>query len=118
MTKSPQRRSSALDKETERRLVWLMGGRLFLALSSLVIAAGLDGIGRDLSDEARNGIYWTVAFAFFASVISGTSFGRIRNPDLFASRQISMDVASVTSRARSRGRLEAGVTFLCGLGVL
>ena len=118
MTKSPQRRSSALDKETERRLVWLMGGRLFLALSSLVIAAGLDGIGRDLSDEARNGIYWTVAFAFFAAVISGTSFGRIRNPDRFASLQIAMDVAIVTSLVHFSGGRESVFTFLYVLVIL
>ena len=112
MLQTPARRSSALDEQTERRLVWLMGGQLFLALSSLVIAAGLDGIGRDLSDEARNGIYWTVTFAFLAAVISGTSFGRIRNPDRFATVQIAMDVAIVTSLVHFSGGRESVFSFL------
>jgi len=107
-----------LDEQTERRLVWLMGGRLFLALSSLVIAAGLDGIGRDLSHEARNGIYWTVTFAFFAAVISGTSFGRIRNPNRFATAQIAMDVAIVTSLVHFSGGRESVFTFLYVLVIL
>ncbi|MBW2388862.1 MAG: PAS domain S-box protein [Deltaproteobacteria bacterium] len=109
---------SGLDEQTERRLVWLMGGRLFLALTSLVIAAGLDGIGRDLSDEARNGIYWTVTFAFFAAVISGTSFGRIRRPARFASSQIAMDVAIVSSLVHFSGGRESVFTFLYVLVIL
>lgn len=109
---------SGLDEQTERRLVWLMGGRLFLALLSLVIAAGLDGIGRDLSEEARNGIYWTVTFAFFAAVISGTSFGRIRRPVRFASTQIAMDVAIVSSLVHFSGGRESVFTFLYVLVIL
>ncbi len=111
-------RESELDEQAERRLVWLMGGRLFLALSSLVIAAGLDGIGRDLSDEARNGIYWTVTFAFFAAVLSGTALGRIRNPVRFASAQIATDVAIVTSLVHFSGGRESVFTFLYVLVIL
>ena len=62
------RPSSGLDEQMERRLVWLMGGRLVLAVLSLLLAAGLDGLGRDLSGQARAGLYWTVTFAFFAAV--------------------------------------------------
>ena len=113
-----KRSGSGLDEQTERRLVWLMGGRLFLALTSLVIAAGLDGIGRELSNEARNGIYWTVTFAFFAAVISGTSFGRIRNPSRFAAMQIAMDVAIVTSLVHFNGGRESVFTFLYVLVIL
>jgi two-component system sensor histidine kinase PilS (NtrC family) len=115
---APKREGSGLDEQTELRLVWLMGGRLFLALSSLVIAAGLDGIGRDLTDEARNGIYWTVTFAFFAAVISGTSFGRIRNPLRFATTQIAMDVAIVTSLVHFSGGRQSVFTFLYVLVIL
>ncbi len=118
MTLAAKRRGSGLDEQTERRLVWLMGGRLFLALSSLVIAAGLDGIGRDLSDEARNGIYWTVTFAFFAAVISGTSFGRIRRPVRFASSQIAMDVGIVSFLVHFSGGRESVFTFLYVLVIL
>ncbi|MCP5043652.1 MAG: PAS domain S-box protein [bacterium] len=118
MSLGGKQRGSELDEQTERRLVWLMGGRLFLALSSLVIAAGLDGIGRDLTDEARNGIYWTVTFAFFAAVISGTSFGRIRNPVRFATGQIAMDVAIVTSLVHFSGGRESVFTFLYVLVIL
>lgn len=113
-----KRSGSGLDQQTERRLVWLMAGRLFLALTSLLIAAGLDGIGRELSTEARNGIYWTVTFAFFAAVISGTSFGRIRNPDRFAATQIAMDVAIVTSLVHFNGGRESVFTFLYVLVIL
>jgi two-component system sensor histidine kinase PilS (NtrC family) len=116
---SAQKRNTVgLDRQTERRLVWLMGGRLFLALTSLVIAAGLDGIGRELSNEARNGIYWTVTFAFFAAVISGTSFGRIRKPVRFAATQIAMDVAIVTSLVHFDGGRESVFTFLYVLVIL
>ena len=109
---------SGLDQQTERRLVWLMAGRLFLALTSLVIAAGLDGIGRELSNEARNGIYWTVTFAFFAAVISGTSFERIRNPIRFATTQIAMDVAIVSLLVHFDGGRESVFTFLYVLVIL
>jgi two-component system sensor histidine kinase PilS (NtrC family) len=118
VTPATKLRGSGLDEQAERRLVWLMGGRLFLALSSLVIAAGLDGIGRDLSDEARNGIYWTVTFAFFAAVISGTSLGRIRRPARFASSQIAMDVAIVSSLVHFSGGRESVFTFLYVLVIL
>jgi len=111
-------RESELDEQAERRLVWLMGGRLFLALSSLVIAAGLDGIGRELSDEARNGVYWTVTFAFFAAVLSGTALSRIRNPLRFATTQIATDVAIVTSLVHFSGGRESVFTFLYVLVIL
>ncbi len=107
-----------IDRQADGRLVWLMGGRLFLALSSLVIAAGLDGIGRDLSDEARNGIYWTVTFAFFAAVLSGTALSRIENPLRFASAQIATDVAIVTSLVHFSGGRESVFTFLYVLVIL
>ena len=118
MARTVKQSGSGLDEQNERRLVWLMGGRLFLALTSLVIAAGLDGIGRELSNEARNGIYWTVTFAFFAAVISGTSFGRIRNPIRFAAMQIAMDVAIVTSLVHFNGGRESVFTFLYVLVIL
>jgi two-component system sensor histidine kinase PilS (NtrC family) len=95
-----------------------MGGRLVLALVSLVIAAGLDGIGRDLGSEARAGIYWTVTFAFFAAVISGSAFGRIRHPTRFAAVQIVMDVAIVTSLVHFSGGHESVFTFLYVLVIL
>ncbi len=112
------RAGANLDDQVERRLVWLMGGRLFLALSSLVIAAGLDGIGGDLSDEARNGIYWTVTLAFLAAVMSGTSLGRIREPIRFASTQIAMDVVIVSSLVHFSGGRESVFTFLYVLVIL
>ncbi len=108
----------ALDQQTERRLIWLMGGRLLLALSSLALAAGLDGLGRELSDEARSGIYWTVTFAFFAAVLSGASFNRIRNPWRFANLQIGMDVIIVSSLVHFSGGRDSVFTFLYVLVIL
>jgi two-component system sensor histidine kinase PilS (NtrC family) len=107
-----------IDEQTERRLIWLMGGRLVLALSSLALAAGLDGLGRELSDEARSGIYWTVTFAFFVAVLSGASFNRIRNPQRFANLQIGMDAIIVSFLVYFSGGRDSVFTFLYVLVIL
>jgi two-component system sensor histidine kinase PilS (NtrC family) len=85
------------DSRSERRLTWLLFARLVLSAVSLVIAIGLDALGRELSDEARLGLYWTVACAFLATALSAAAFKRIRRPQLFAAVQISLDVAIVSS---------------------
>ena len=59
-----------------------------------------------------------MTFAFFAAVISGTSFGRIRNPIRFAAMQIAMDVAIVTSLVHFNGGRESVFTFLYVLVIL
>jgi two-component system sensor histidine kinase PilS (NtrC family) len=107
-----------LDQQGEQRLVWLMFGRLVLSVVSFGLAVGLDGLGRGLTEEARVGMYWTVTLAFFATVISGTAFGRVRRPRRFASVQIAIDVAIVTALVHFSGGRESVFTFLYVLVIL
>jgi len=100
------------DRRSERRLTWLLFARLTLSVVSLAIAIGLDALGRELSDGARQGLYWTVAFAFLATALSAASFKRIRRPQIFAAVQISLDVAIVSSLVNFSGGRESVFTFL------
>jgi len=104
-----------LDERIERRLAWLMFGRLVLSLMSFGIAIGLDGFGPELSEAARRGLYWSVAFAFLATALSGIWFGRIRNAQRFALFQIAVDVAIVTSLVHFSGGRESVFVFLYAL---
>ncbi len=106
------RLGSGLDPQTQRRLIWLMTGRLVLAGVSLMLAAGLDGLVQELTDEARAGLYWTVTLAFFAAVISGASFDRIQRPTRFVSLQIAMDIGIVTTLVHFSGGRVSLYTFL------
>jgi two-component system sensor histidine kinase PilS (NtrC family) len=103
------------DGRSERRLTWLLFARLVLSGVSLAIAIGLDALGRELSDDARQGLYWTVAFAFLATALSAASFKRIRRPQVFAAVQISVDVAIVSSLVNFSGGRESVFTFLYAL---
>ncbi len=100
-----------LDARQEQRLVWLMFARLVLAVVSFGIAIGLDALGRSLSLEAKEGLYWTVGFAFLATVLTGAYFPRIRRPQRFAAVQLGTDVALVTALVYFSGGHESIFTF-------
>jgi two-component system sensor histidine kinase PilS (NtrC family) len=108
----PRNPLAVRDGRSERRLTWLLFARLLLSAVSLVIAIGLDALGRELSDEARLGLYWTVAGAFLATALSAAAFKRIRRPQLFAAVQISLDVAIVSALVHFSGGRESIFIFL------
>jgi len=100
--------------ETERRLVRLMMGRFGLSLISFAIVVVLDfvGLGPTLSEVARRGLYWTLAFAFLATALSGLSFGRVRSATRFAVLQLVIDVTIVTLLVLFSGGHESVFSFL------
>jgi len=101
-----------VDAGSERSLAWLLFGRLVLALLSLGIAMGLDALGREISAEARRGLYWTVALAFLATAITGALSARVRRPARFAVAQIGADVAIVSGLVYFSGGGESVFSFL------
>jgi len=99
---------------TERRLVALMSARLALTLVSFGIVLVLDGAGlaAPLSDSARGGLYWTLAFGFLATAVSGGLLGRVRNPMRFAAAQLGVDVCVVSLLVHFSGGHESVFSFL------
>ena len=103
-----------LSVATERRLVALMVARLALSLLSFGILLLLDGIGvgPTLSETERSGLYWTLAFAFLATALSGLAFDRARSAANFATFQIAADVGIVTSLVHFSGGHQSVFSFL------
>jgi two-component system sensor histidine kinase PilS (NtrC family) len=85
---------------------------------SLGLAATLDQIEGNPDDPAIWGVYWTVAAAFAATVVSGLMLPSTRNPARFATVQVAIDVAIVTSLVYFSGGGESVFTFLYALVVL
>jgi two-component system sensor histidine kinase PilS (NtrC family) len=95
-----------------RQLVRLVFAHLSLTVLSFGIALALDGLGRDLADGAREGLYWTVAAAFGTTVVSAVLLSRARVLRHFVAVQIGTDVAIVTSLVYYSGGRESIFTFL------
>ena len=98
-------------------LGWLLGARLLLAGMSLGLAVTLDRL-----DGAQGsgiwGVYCTIVVAFVATIVSALQMARTRNPDRFATLQVSFDVAIVTALVYFSGGRESVFTFLYALVVL
>jgi len=89
-----------------------------LAALSLGLAVTLDRIEATVGGSGIWGVYWTVAAAFFATVVSGLMLSRTRNPVRFATFQVVIDLAIVTSLVYFSGGSESVFVFLYALVVL
>jgi two-component system sensor histidine kinase PilS (NtrC family) len=96
----------------------LLGARLLLAGLSLGLAFTLDRIGATAGGPGIWGVYWTVAAAFFATIVSGLMVARTRKPQRFATAQVAIDITIVTSLVYFSGGGESVFTFLYALVVL
>jgi two-component system sensor histidine kinase PilS (NtrC family) len=103
---------SVLGAREDQRLIRLLAARVSLTVLSLGIAVVLDGLGREMPPEARQGLYLTVAAAFATTVVSGLWIRRATRVDYFAAAQIAIDVAIVTSLVHYSGGRESIFTFL------
>ena len=99
-------------------LRWLLGARLLLAGLSLGLAITLDRVGATAGGPGIWGVYWTVAAAFFATIVSGLLVARTRNAARFATVQVAIDIAIVTSLVYFSGDGQSVFTFLYALVVL
>lgn len=99
-------------------LGWLLGARLLLAGLSLGLAVTLDRVGTTAGGPGIWGVYWTVAAAFFATIVSGLLVARTRNAPRFATVQVAIDIAIVTSLVYFSGDGQSVFTFLYALVVL
>lgn len=99
---------------TERRLVALISARLGLTLVGFGIVLALDwaGLTAPLSEGAWRGLYWTLAFGFLATAVSGLSLGRVRNPMGFAAAQLGVDLCMVSLLVHFSGGHESVFSFL------
>ena len=107
-----------VDSKDMTGLGWLLGARLLLAGLSLGLAATLDRIEATEHGSGAWGVYWTVAAAFLATIVSGLMVARTRNPTRFATVQVAIDVMIVTSLVYFSGGRESVFTFLYALVVL
>jgi len=100
------------DPRTYGRLQWMLLARLVIALLSLAIATGLDGLGRELLADARRGLYLTVSFAFAATLLSIVLLPWVRHVQRFVAVQIATDVVFVSCLVLYSGARESVFTFL------
>lgn len=107
-----------VDSRARTGLGWLLGARLLLAGLSLGLAFTLDRIGGTGGGPGIWGVYWTVAAAFFATIVSGLMVARTENPARFATVQVAIDVTIVTSLVYFSGGGDSVFTFLYALVVL
>ncbi|MBY0400225.1 PAS domain S-box protein [Myxococcota bacterium] len=98
-------------------LGWLLGARLLLAGMSLGLAVTLDRL-EGAKGPGIWGVYWTIVAAFVAAIGSALQANRTRNPDRFATLQVAIDVAIVTSLVYFSGGRDSVFTFLYALVVL
>ncbi len=112
MTIGPESGAGSLDARTEQRLLWLMFARLALSLVGFAVVIGLSALGRSLDPMAREGMYWTVAGAFLATVVSGALFSNVRSAGRFAAVQLAIDVLLVTALVHFSGGRESIFAFL------
>ena len=98
--------------DRQRRLLWLLFVRLVISGVSLGVAIGLDALGRNLPQGARQGLYWTVATAFLVTAVSGLFMRRARMTPRFADVQIALDVAIASALVHFSGAHESVFTFL------
>ena len=96
----------------------LLGARLLLAGASLALAVTVDRIEGSQGNPGIWGVYWTVAAAFAAAVVSGLMLPRTRNPERFATVQVAIDIVIVTMLVYFSGGSESVFTFLYALVVL
>ena len=106
------------DGMTRTGLGWLLAARLLLAALSLGLAVSLDRLDGGQGNPAIWGVYWTVIAAFAATIVSGILAPRTRNPERFATVQVGIDLAIVTSLVYFSGAGESVFTFLYALVVL
>ena len=99
-------------------LAGLIGARLMLAALSLGLAVTLDRIEAPDAGSAIWGVYWTVAAAFLATIVSGLMVSRTINPARFATVQVVIDLTIVTALVYFSGAGESVFTFLYALVVL
>jgi len=107
-----------VDEMTRTSLGWLLAARWLLAALSLGLAVSLDKLDGGQGNPAIWGVYWTVIAAFAATIVSGLLAQRTRNPERFATVQIGVDLAIVTSLVYFSGAGESVFTFLYALVVL
>ena len=107
-----------VDSSVRAGLGGLLGARLLLAGLSLGLAVTLDRIEGGQGHAGIWGVYWTVVAAFTATVVSGLMVPRTRNPTRFATVQVGIDVAIVTSLVYFSGGSDSVFTFLYALVVL
>lgn len=107
-----------VDAKTRTELGWLIGARLLLAGLSLGLAVTLDRIEAFETGAGIWGVYWTVAGAFLATIVSGLLVSRTINPSRFATVQVVTDLTIVTSLVYFSGGGESVFTILYALVVL
>lgn len=110
--------ASRVDPKARTGLGWLLGARLLLAGLSLGLAVTIDQIDGGHADPKIWGVYWTIAAAFMATIVSARLVGRTRDPERFAMAQVAIDVTIVTSLVYFSGGNESVFTFLYALVVL
>ena len=107
-----------VDSDARTALGWLLAARLFLAGFSLALAVTIDRIEASQAGPGIWGVYWTVAAAFFATIVSALLVSRARNPTRFATVQVAIDVTIVTALVYFSGAGESVFTFLYALVIL
>jgi two-component system sensor histidine kinase PilS (NtrC family) len=96
----------------EHRIAALMGARLVLSVSSLVVTLALEAAGGDFTTSEWRGFYATVAFAFAATIVYGVALHRFLSPQGYAALNVLTDIAIVTGLVHFSGGADSVFPFL------
>jgi len=89
-----------------------MAARLAVVLMVFVLALRVIGAGRPGAENAEQGVYGTLAFAFLASAIYAARFRHVQRLGRFAAAQLATDIGTVTALVAFSGGVDSLFSFL------
>ena len=107
-----QRPADAAEAPDRRRWTGLMAARLGVILACFGVTLALHALGRELPVASRSGLYYTVAAAFFMTVVLAIGERRRWSDRIAVTLQIGTDVGIVSSLVYFTGGLDSIFTFL------
>ena len=107
----PEMTAEACQSQKTRQ-IRLVVAHLALTALSLGIPVALEDLGRDLSTQARAGLFWTFLVALSTTLVSALMLGKHQLSRYFVPFQLATDVGIVTCLVYYSGGLDSIFTFL------
>lgn len=95
-----------------QRLTWMLGARIILTMLVLGLALSIMGVEGQISQEAYDGLYRTVAVAFSLTAIYAAAFRYVQRYRVFALLQIVTDLLIVSSLVHFSGGHDSFFGFM------
>lgn len=95
-----------------QRLTWMLGARIILTMLVLGLALSIMGVEGQISQEAYDGLYLTVAVAFLLTAVYAAAFRHVQRYWAFALLQIATDLLIVSSLVHFSGGHDSFFGFM------